>query len=268
MSRSRRTVGALVATAALAPSCGSGGGGDGALFDDFDGPLDDTTWIPSYPWDPDGPTTNEANGNHNWYVPEQVRVTGGLLRLRAERRPLDGMDWVSGMVTTCSVRSFGYGLFEARVKLPVGTALWPAFWVSDPDSWPPEVDIFEAAQPEGRLEEFGTNLWSGPSEDPEQDWRRHTLPDPTGWHVWGLLWEPDRLTWLRDGEVVRVETDRVPGGELCILVNLAVGSSTAPQVFGEPDATTPDGAEMLVDWVRVRPLDDLDGEQLQAGSAS
>ena len=52
-----------------------------------------------------------------------------------------------GLVT--SVEGWQYGWFEAWIQLPKGQSYWPAFWLSGVNSWPPEIDIFEAYSEEG-----------------------------------------------------------------------------------------------------------------------
>lgn len=49
-----------------------------------------------------------------------------------------------GVGLVSSVDGFGYGYFEIEAKLPTGKNLWPAFWMSPFESWPPEIDVFEA----------------------------------------------------------------------------------------------------------------------------
>lgn len=228
-------------------------GPDFVFLDTFSDDLDAEEWIRSYPWNPEGPTTNESNGNFNWYLPEQAVVVDGHLELRAERRPFDGKDWVSGLATTCSVQRFSHGHFEARIQIPTGVSLWPAFWLANPDDWPPEVDVFEGVQPDGQPGTFGTNLWSGVADDTDDAWELHTLSDSAGWHVWGLTWTEDQLTWWLDGEVIRTETERLPDTDMCVIMNLAIGSASSSGTFGVPDERTPDEATMLIDWIRIDP---------------
>jgi len=115
--------------------------------DEFDGSaLDDSKWNPCYPWGDQG-CTNSGNAEEEWYLPGEILVENGLLRLRARENAVSGSDgksypYTSGMVSSHDRFSTTYGYFEMRAKMPRGKGLWPAFWLL-PDSreWPPEIDI-------------------------------------------------------------------------------------------------------------------------------
>jgi beta-glucanase (GH16 family) len=81
-----------------------------------------------------------------WYDPECVDVTDGILRLQTkhhERKIDDEVINEIGVGLVSSETPFTYGTFEADVMLPMGTGLFPAFWLYAVDTWPPEIDIFE-----------------------------------------------------------------------------------------------------------------------------
>ena len=117
----------------------------GALLfaDDFTGKhVDGQRWNRCHWWAPTGCT---IAGNHElqWYLPKQVGLRNGVLRLTAVRRPTrspDGTDYAyrSGMITTGRDSSdlwvkpkfvFRYGYFETRARVPRGAGLWPALWL-------------------------------------------------------------------------------------------------------------------------------------------
>ena len=100
--------------------------------------------------------TISSNDELEWYRPEQVSVSGGALRLTADRNPTRGSDgreyeYRSGMVTTGpTIRdseaqmSWTYGTVEARLRVPAGRGLWPALWMLPADRESrPEIDIME-----------------------------------------------------------------------------------------------------------------------------
>ena len=126
-----------------------------AFVADFSGSeLRTSVWSTCYPWQeqPSG-CTNFGNPEYEWYLPSQVRQSGGILHLVAQHVPTQGQtadggakqySCRSGMVTTYPGFRFEYGYVQVVVRLPDGPGLWPAFWLLASDlKWPPEIDIFE-----------------------------------------------------------------------------------------------------------------------------
>jgi beta-glucanase (GH16 family) len=161
-----------------------------------------------------------------------------------------------------------YGRIEARIKLPKGQGLWPAFWLLGSDfshlGWPAcgEIDIME-------------NIGSEPSKvhgslhGPGYSGGHplsgvFTLPDQTrfgdDYHVFAIEWEPRAIRFYVDGTLYETQTpDNVPAGErwvfdhpFYLVLNVAVGGYWP----GNPDATTKFPESMLVDYVRVYRLGD------------
>lgn len=60
---------------------------------------------------------------------ENVRVEDGKLVLEARTEALAEANYTSGKVTTLGKKSFMYGRFDIRAKLPAGVGTWPAFWL-------------------------------------------------------------------------------------------------------------------------------------------
>jgi beta-glucanase (GH16 family) len=179
--------------------------------------------------------------------------------------------WTSARLKTIGLEQFGYGRVEARLRLPTGAGLWPAFWLLGVDissaGWPGcgEIDVMENIPAVGENPLGPTKIQStlhGPGYSGAHGiGRAFTLPGggrvDDGFHVYGALWSPGRLSFYVDdpGAPFFTATPRVlPAGQrwvfdhpFFIILNLAVGGSW-PQ---DPDATTPDPARLLVDWVRV-----------------
>ncbi|WP_406398284.1 glycoside hydrolase family 16 protein [Streptomyces sp. NBC_00879] len=228
------------------------------FHDDFNGSkLDTERWVTCYDWNKGG-CTNRGNNEAQWYLPGQVSVGGGALSLNAERRSTRGSDgrtypWTSGMISTGRDhwdgrprRTFTYGYFEAAIRIPPEGGMFPAFWMMPASRYtPPELDIMEFIGTTQRA--FMYVHWRD-REGAEQRARGTYGPVdfPAGYHVFGLLWEADELTWYVDGiKRFRVtEADRIPHVAMEVLVNLAVG------VPGPPPPSV-DSARMRVDWVRV-----------------
>jgi beta-glucanase (GH16 family) len=83
---------------------------------------------------------------YKWTDPSATQIlANGCLDLMTQHNPKQFGDLTipTGCGMVCSVQGFGWGSFEIEAKLPTGMNLWPAFWLSPLDQWPPEVDVFE-----------------------------------------------------------------------------------------------------------------------------
>ena len=195
--------------------------------------------------------------------PENVSLDGdGRLAITAREEQYEGQPYTSGRIKTQGRFARTYGRFEARIELPVGQGLWPAFWLLGADiesrGWPlcGEIDIMEYRGQE-------PNVVHGSLHGPGYSGGgavtgRFTLPGAgfdQGFHVFAVEWEPERITWLVDGVVYQRRTpEDLPGGTgwvfdhpFFIILNVAVGGN----FVGDPDASTGFPQTMLVDWVRV-----------------
>ena len=187
----------------------------------------------------------------------------GYLHIVA-RRDAAG-NWTSARLLTKGLHSFQYGRIEARIRIPVGPGVWPAFWMlgSDIDQrpWPAsgEFDIMEniGREPDqihGSI--HGTGFTGTPLG------KATKLPSgqaiSADFHTFGLLWSPGKVQYYVDDPAQPYATftpaDLPHGavwpfddGRYFILLNLAVGGAWP----GPPTAATPSTLEMLVDYVRV-----------------
>jgi beta-glucanase (GH16 family) len=192
---------------------------------------------------------------------ENVSLDGdGSLRIRAIREDFEGNTWTSARIKTQGLFEQGYGRFAARIKLPLGKGLWPAFWMLGNDidefGWPlcGEIDILEAR---GQEPDVVHGTIHGPGYSGGQSVGGTFPLDPgiDDWHVYTVDWDDGLITWMLDGEVVQrfTRADLPPNAlwvydhEFFMILNLAVGGT----FLDDPDETTPDVNDMLVDWVRV-----------------
>ena len=190
-----------------------------------------------------------CNNEKQIYTPENAQLRDGILILRAERKDREKFPFASGMVATHGKFSQRYGWFEARLKLPQGKGLWPAFWLlPENKKWPPEIDIMEH---KGRLPDrvwLTLHLPQPGTWRPKSDSKEWVGPDFTAdFHTFALEWEPEGIRWYVDGIQRHHTAAGSPDVPMYLILNLAVGGDWD----GDPDATTPFPAEMLVDWVRV-----------------
>jgi len=227
--------------------------------EDFNGKtLNGAAWHTCFWW---SSTTCSitSNAELELYRKSNTKVRNGNLELIARKaRAALGWDgrrykYTSGMVMTGGrkgvkpvgfARTFGY--FEARMKIPTGRGLWPAFWLL-PTTYQsrPEVDIMEVLGNRPDIAHF--NVHTGPFNVGTQWASGQDLS--AGWHTFALDWQANQLTWLVDGAVRFQTTDPalIPQQPEYLLLNLAVGGNWP----GAPDAATRFPAKLLVDWVHV-----------------
>jgi beta-glucanase (GH16 family) len=262
----------LVAPAGeLAPEgSGDGRGGVGSLIwaDEFNGPRgrhpDARKWSfeTGYGW---GDRELQSYTGR----PANVALDGrGHLSITARRERYTGSDgrtagYTSARINSRSKFEFAYGRIDARIRVPRGRGLLPAFWALgsnlDRVGWPAagEIDIMEV---NGREPFTAHGTLHGPRRGP-RDYalgasRRLSVPLARGFHVYGISWSPGRVVFRLDGAVYGVQRrSALPAGSawsfdhpFFLLFTLAVG----PRWLGPPDARTRLPARMVVDWVRVR----------------
>lgn len=224
--------------------------------DEFEGRvLDSTKWTTCWSY---GCGTTEPNV---WYTATKVIIGNGIVRLRADNRSQlqDGRVYssTSGMLSTGAGPddslprfTFQYGYFEARVKVPAGAGLWPAFWLLTPTQRPPEIDIMEVlSRRPSRVElHYHYTDSAGVVQDYGASWDDGDFS--AGWHTFGLEWRPDAIVWYVDGVQRSIYRGNYVAAEpLYLILNLQVGNSNSWS--GAPDATTVFPAYYDIDYVRV-----------------
>ena len=216
-----------------------------------------------------------GNNELQYYTEDAVSVADGSLKITATKQQQDDRPYTSGRILTRDKASFTYGYFEARMKTPTGSGMWPAFWMlpqpSSPANseneyggWPAngEIDIMEA---KGRLEnKVDTTLHFGKAWD-ARDYvtKETTLSSNTDeWHTYAVDWTADAISWFVDGQkVLTVTKDRWWSQDVSnqgksqpfdkpfyIIFNLAVGGMYDSD--NQPDGSFTSAA-MYVDYVRV-----------------
>ena len=226
-------------------------------------PVDKTKW------------TAEVGG-HGWgnhelqYYTDRIENAfqkNGSLVIRAMKEDYTGPNvsrsYTSARLITKQTFTATYGRFEARIKLPRGQGMWPAFWLLGNDinkvSWPKcgEIDIMELIGKEpstihGTIHGPGYSGKKGLSSS-------HSLKGneqfADAFHVFAIEWEPNVIRFYCDEVLYKTVTPTdLPQGTtwvynhpFFILLNVAVGGDWP----GVPDSTTMFPQEMLVDYVRV-----------------
>jgi beta-glucanase (GH16 family) len=203
--------------------------------------------------------------------PNAFQDGSGHLVLRAAKNANGVWDLVR--ITTKDLKSFQYGRIEARMRMPVGKGLWPSFLMvgADKDTvgWPASgsVDIVENVSLTPGANGLGPTMIRSTLHGPRYFgsnglWHDFKLPngariDDGSFHTYGIIWSPGLIQFYVDDPAniyfIHDASDLPEGGAwvfdhpFYLMMSLAVGGDWA----GDPDASTPTPADVLVDYVRV-----------------
>ena len=239
--------------------------------DEFDGPagasFDRAKWVA------DTGGNGFGNQEREFYTTsaENVALDGDghlVITARAEPPSSTYQCWygrcryTSTRLKTKGLFAQAYGRFEARIRVPRGQGLWPAFWMLDADidsiGWPQggEIDIMENI---GREPAIAHGTLHGPGySGADGIGRADTLSSGAyadDFHIFAVVWRPNEIRWYVDGrQYHRVTPADLPRGAkwvfdhpFFLLLNVAVGGGWP----GDPDASTTFPQQMVVDYVRV-----------------
>jgi len=204
------------------------------------------------------------------YQPANLQTADGLLSIMARKETVTGpstpydatpktFSYTSGRIESKSHFSASNATpkvrLSARLKLPSGYGMWPAFW-SYGDPWPTqgEIDVMEARGQEPF--EYQTAYWFGRrpgknlvSNSAAVIWSTVSLMDC--WHVYEVIWTKSALTFLFDGQVVDTKSggyiSGMYGKKERITLNLAVGGL----FFGNYDPAAIQPGTFQIDWVKA-----------------
>jgi len=231
--------------------------------DEFDGDeIDLSNWtydIGGWGW---------GNGEAQYYTsrPRNARVSNGLLMIEAHQEKYENSYYTSARMLTQGLREFQYGRMEARIKVPAGAGLWPAFWMLGSDfihraedeahRWPfvGEIDIMEYV---GREPDLILGTVHGPGYAGAlglSKWFRQDYLTADEFHTYAIEWDYDGIRWFYDDQMyydlARTgvgNREWVFDGDFFLILNLAVGG-----LFPGPVALDLEfPVQMYVDYVRV-----------------
>jgi beta-glucanase (GH16 family) len=236
--------------------------------DEFDAPagsgVDRTKWRPEtggngfgnnelqYYTDSTGNAVHDGNGN--------LVITARRENPNNYQCHYGRCEYTSARLVTSGMFTQAYGRFEARIKIPRGQGIWPAFWMLGDNlgsvGWPNsgEIDIMENIGREPNTV-YGTVHGPGYSGAGGITAGRNIgRPLADDFHTFRVDWEPNSIVWYVDGsEYHRLDPGRLGGNRwvfdhpFFMILNLAVGGNWP----GNPDASTQFPQQMLVDYVRV-----------------
>ena len=218
---------------------------------DINGPIDNTKW--TYDLGAGGWGNNELQAYTN--NSDNVIVKDGFLQITAKNSP-----FTSARVNTSGLFEQAYGRFEARIKMPWGPGIWPAFWLLGANfetvGWPQcgEIDIMEFRGQEpnlihGTVHGPGYSAANGITKSYGFENDRFDVD----FHVFAIEWGENYIDFYVDDSLYqRITPDDVTGEwvydhPFYIILNVAVGGD----YVGFPTEKTDFPQTMFVDWVRV-----------------
>ncbi|WP_369221034.1 family 16 glycosylhydrolase [Streptomyces sp. R39] len=270
---------ALVATAAVGParaaSTSAAASAAAVTFsDNFDGaagsPVDSSKWTTE--------TGDNVNNHEREYYTSGTNNAaldgqGHLVITARKENPANYQCWygtcqyTSARLNTSGKFNAQYGHVEARMKIPRGQGMWPAFWMlGTPVNWPDsgEIDVmenvgFEPSTVHGTIHGPGYSGANGIGA-------AYSLPNgqafADAFHTFAVDWSPNSIKWSVDGTVYETRTPADVGSNTWVfnkpfflILNLAVGGYWP----GDPDSSTSFPAQLVVDSVSVTTSDSAAG---------
>jgi beta-glucanase (GH16 family) len=198
--------------------------------------------------------------------PENVTVQNGLLVITALKEEYTGASYTSARLITQGKFKQAYGRFEARIKVPGGSGLWPAFWLLgenfDVDGWPQcgEIDIMEYRRQEptkvsGSIHGPG---YSGETDPQGQVTKSYDLGNnryDAGFHVFGIEWGPEYINYYIDDVLYNQITPsdiEVTPADVVYTLNDAVEAVEATEE--SPAVEAVEATDVTGDWVFNKPF--------------
>ncbi|MCX7820086.1 MAG: family 16 glycosylhydrolase [Brevinematales bacterium] len=230
---------------------------------DYNGLPDKTKWN----FETEGNAWGWGNGEDQFYTDSRLEnaiVTNGILKIIALEESMGGKKYTSARINTKGKAEWRYGRFEAKIKLPSGRGIWPAFWMMPAESyyggWPAsgEIDIMEMFgwhNPDTAYFTIHTEAYNHRMNTHKQGYYKDsTIHDK--FHVYAVEWFSDRLDFYFDDKKVFTYTKENDSYSVWpfdkpfyIILNNAVGGDWCRQNGGIGNTKFPQILE--VDYVRV-----------------
>lgn len=204
-----------------------------------------------------------GNNELQYYRPENTFFSAGNLIIEARKENFSSAAYTSSRLITKGKKEFKFGRIDIRAALPEGQGIWPALWMLGGNistvNWPAcgEIDIMELVghQP-NRV--HGTIHYGANTSQHQYIGNSTALAGAAKFsdefHVFSLIWEEDKITWLLDDvqfyQITKTTVDPAAypfNAPFFFIFNVAVGG----QWPGDPDGSTNFPQRMIVDYVRV-----------------
>jgi len=218
-------------------------------------------------WTYDEGYTGWGNNESEYYTRDNCEIPDTVLTITAKKEAKGDAKYTSGRMVTRGLADFTYGRFVARIKLPTGRGLWPAFWMLPTDrvygDWPKsgEIDILEQVGYDPNTIHISTHCESFYFKLGNQKTAAKVVASATtDFHIYRLDWTPYAVRGYIDQYSTPVfeYTNKSEGyttwpfnQRFHMLLNVAVGGDWGG-ANGIDDAIFP--KKMEVDYVRYYKL--------------
>lgn len=202
-----------------------------------------------------------GNNELQYYQANNATISNGILSITAKKERVSGSSYTSARMKSLLKGDWAYGRFEARVKLPSGAGLWPAFWMLPTDNfygtWPAsgEIDIMENISKTPKTV-LGTLHYGSSNATHQYTGSEFTLNSgifSDAFHTFAVEWEAGKIRWFVDDILYQTVTtsDISPNNwpfdkRFYLIMNLAVGGN-----LGGTVDTSIFPQSMQIDYVRV-----------------
>jgi beta-glucanase (GH16 family) len=206
------------------------------------------------------------NNELEYYLPQQATINNGNLRITATNQAITqgGITRNYRSARLESKATFGPGRFEARIDLPAGKGMWPAFWLNaNAVQWPlgGEIDIMEnkGSQPTDVSSAFHYQKNPGPCCSQHFYVVKDYVPSPAvnfqaGFHTYAAEWDTNQIRFSVDGNqffVVNKNTSTMSDANFTTVKNIILNLAVGGDFDGDPNGATSFPQYMDVDYVRV-----------------
>ena len=218
--------------------------------DEFNGTSVDTT---KWTFETGNPV---GNNEKEYYQAANATVANGNLMISAKLQTVNGFPYTSARMNTLNKFSAKFGLIQARIKLPLGAGLWPAFWSMGANintvSWPQcgEMDIMEHVNSSPTI--YGTMHWNVNGH--VQYGLTTDIGNLDDYHLYAIEWDANSIKWYVDNTLYctgniqnNINNTGVFQLPFFLLLNMAVAGDFPGQTVDESKLP----ASMYVDYVRV-----------------
>ena len=231
--------------------------------DEFDGETIDTS---KWTFEIGTGASGWGNNEREYYTSrkENAYVKDGVLHIRAQKEDYEGQKYTSARMLTKGKFAFKYGTVEARIALPTGKGIWPAFWMLgqniDEVSWPAcgEIDIIETINDENIV--YGTHHWqyngnhATYGNNTKDYYGTSKELDITQFHTFKMVWNEKLIAmYVDEFKYQEIDIESAKDGleafhkPQFFILNVAVAGNWPG--FEVDDSQFPN--EMLVDYIRV-----------------
>jgi beta-glucanase (GH16 family) len=229
--------------------------------DEFSGnQLDNTKWTPQIGNGCEIGNCGWGNNELQYYRAENAIVSNGTLKIVARQERVDRWNYTSARLRSLQKGDFKYGRMEARMKMPIGRGIWPAFWMlnTDDQRWPQggEIDIMEYLGHEPDI--IHGTVHFGPAWPNNRsltgNFKKISGDYSQDFHVYAVEWESNEIRWYIDDVLyVTIKRNQLSphpwpfDSRFHLILNMAVGGNWP----GNPNSSTVFPQNFEIDYVRV-----------------